>query len=71
MQSLKHLCGDGVGCSAGYLVAAADKDGGVDALLLETDEAGDVDVDDVVCGACVGQDVDTGPGHYSRQVHCG
>jgi hypothetical protein len=65
------LCGDSVCCSAGYLVAVADKDGGVDALLLETDEVGDVDVDDVVCGARVNQDVDASPGHYSRQVHCG
>jgi hypothetical protein len=60
------LCGDGVCYSAGYLVVAADKDGGVDALLLETDEAGNVDVDDVVCGAHVDKDVDACSNHHEE-----
>jgi len=55
--------------STGDLVATTDGDGGVNVLLLETNEAGDVDVDDVVHGACVYQDVDASVGHHTCQVH--
>ena len=49
------------GCSAaGDLVPATDEDGGVDALFLEADEAGDVDVDYVVRSACDDKDVGAG-----------
>ena len=60
------------GCDmAGNLGATTDKYGGVDALFLETNEAGDIDVDDVVCGTHVNDDVDACPGHHPRQVHWG
>jgi hypothetical protein len=43
--------------------------GDADALLKKTDEAGDVDVDDIVRGACVDQDVDASPRHHTCFVH--
>ena len=56
-------------CAAGDLVATIDKYGGVDALFQKADEVGDIDVDDVVRGARVNEDVDACARHDPHQVH--
>ena len=53
------------------VVVDVEEDGGVEALLLDVDEACEAKVDDVVRGTCVDQDVDASARHHSCKVHGG